>query len=68
MVQQAVEGMDVAEMEVVGVVMEEVGVVVVVVEVAMEIMEVEVVPVMEAERKAKVGWVEENKEVMVGIP
>lgn len=59
--------MDVAEMEVVGVVMEEVGVVVVV-EVAMEIMEVEVAPVMEGERKAKVGWVEENKEVMVGIP
>lgn len=58
-----------AEMEVVGAVMEEVGVVGVV-EVAMEIMEVEVevAPVMEGERKAKVGWVEENKEVMVGIP
>lgn len=66
-VQRAVEGKDVAEMEVVGVVIEEVEVEVEV-EVAMGTREVGVVPVMEGARKAKVGWVEENKEVMVGIP
>lgn len=37
-------------------------------EVAMEMMEVEVAQAMEGVKKAKVEWVEENKEVMEGIP